>query len=550
METNHKRACALLRVSTEEQARGGYGLEFQEADIRKFCDRNGVELLRVFRDEGYSGTTSNRPGFQEMMAWAREKRFDMLVVWKLDRLFRDTKLTLQTIDELCEYGVEFRSVQESFTHDSNGRFLLTIFAAGAEKERKDINLRMNSGRIAAAKRGVFINGISTPAYGYHYDPEAKKLVIVKEEAAVVKQIFHWLVDEKFSLYRIQQHLNDMRVPTKYDRLGRKKRTETTGWWHKRTIGRILENESYTGSLMLRKYKSAVHTHKESNLRPKEDWIAVRTPRIIDQSTFEMARDQLFRNAANSPRNTKKLYLLSKLLICGNDHKKMMAVTMPSGKNGADVAYYYCNGMNKTNAPIPCRSRYVREDRMVPPVWDKLKELLLDPSVVLQELTQYQREKTMLSDAEARKRRLEASKNKGEQQLRRLAEVYISGAIDKAFYDREYRRLRDQKEEVNRQLKKLEAFMISAEQIASATGTIHELYERFQSKLENASDETKREVFQTFVKSIVVGDQELEVEVNLPDEPAIGGQSRYPMSRNRMPPLFIRARLIPEVHQRS
>jgi site-specific DNA recombinase len=550
METDKKRACALVRVSTEEQARGGYGLEFQEGDIRKFCDRNGLELLRVFRDEGYSGTTPHRPGFQEMMAWAREKRFDILVVWKLDRLFRDTKLTLQAVDDLTQYGVEFRSVQESFTHDSNGRFLLTIFAAGAEKERKDINLRMSSGRIAAAKRGVFINGISTPAYGYRYDAESRKLVIVKEEAAVVRQIFYWLVSEKISLYRIQQRLNDSRTPTKYDQLGRKKGTSTTGWWHKRTIGRILENESYTGSLMLQKYKSAIHSKKEGNLRPKEDWIAVKTPQIISRSTFEMAQDQLVRNTANSPRNTKKLYLLSKLLICGNDHKKMMAVTMPSGKNGADVPYYFCNGMNKTNAAIPCRSRYVREDRMVPPVWDKLRELLLNPSVVLKELAEYQKHRSMVSDAETKKRRLEAIKNTGEQQLRRLAEVYVGGAIEKAFYDNEYRRLRDQKDEVNRQLKKLEAFTFSAEQMGSAAGAIQGLYERFQTKLENASDETKREVFQTFIKSIVVGDQELEVEVNLPDCTEIEGQSPYQLFRNRMPPLFLRTRLIPGPDQRN
>src|ERR1017187_7065008 len=136
MQEIKRRACGLIRVSTEEQARGGYGLKFQEEDIRKFCERNNLELLKVFRDEGYSGSTVDRPGFKEMMEWGADHRFDVLVVWKLDRLFRDTKLTLQTVDALATVNVEFRSVQEAFTHDSNGRFLLTIFAAGAEKERK------------------------------------------------------------------------------------------------------------------------------------------------------------------------------------------------------------------------------------------------------------------------------------------------------------------------------------------------------------------------------------------------------------------------------
>lgn len=545
MENSLRRACALVRVSTEEQARGGYGLKFQEEDIRKFCERNSLELLQVFRDEGYSGASSNRPGFQEMMEWARDKRFEVLVVWKLDRLFRDTKLTLQTVDELAALNIEFRSVQEAFTHDSNGRFLLTIFAAGAEKERKDINLRMYSGRIAAAKRGVLVNGISTPAYGYHYDSTSKKLLIAREEAAVVRRIFHWFVDEKISLYRIQQRLNDLRVPTKYDRLGRKKRTETTGWWHKRTIGRILGNEIYTGRLMLRKYKSAFHVNKESNLRPKEDWITLAAPRIISKRTFELAQGQLTKNTTNSPRNTRKLYLLGKLLICGNDSKRMLAITMPSGKDGADVRYYYCNGMNKSNAPVPCHAGYVREDRIVPPLWNKLKELLANPSLVFRQLAEYQKQKTMVSDAAARKQALEAGKDKAEQQLRRLAEVYISGAVDKAYYDREHRRLRDRIDELNRELKKIEALVVPAEQMAASAGAIQALYRRYEGRLENASDELRREIFQTFVNSIVVRGEELEIEVNLPSANAIGGQSFSRLSRNNvLSTLFLKARMLP------
>lgn len=60
MANDRKIACALVRVSSEEQARGGYGLEFQEQDIRAYCARNNFELIRIFRDEGYSGATADR----------------------------------------------------------------------------------------------------------------------------------------------------------------------------------------------------------------------------------------------------------------------------------------------------------------------------------------------------------------------------------------------------------------------------------------------------------------------------------------------------------
>jgi site-specific DNA recombinase len=545
MEEPRKRACALVRVSTEEQARGGTGLKFQEEDIRNFCDRNNLELLRVFRDEGYSGATSNRPGFKEMMEWAREKRFEVIVVWKLDRLFRDTKLTLQTVDELASLNIEFRSVQESFTHDSNGRFLLTIFAAGAEKERKDINLRMYSGRTAAAKRGTIVNGASNPAYGYRYDKTSKKLFIAKEEAAVVRKMFHWFVDEKLSLYKIQCRLNDMRVPTKYDRQGWKKRTGTTGWWHKRTIGRLLENEIYTGYLIMRKYKKWGAPRNESNLRPRNEWIPIETPKIISEKVYELAQEQLRKNAAEAPRNTKRLYLLGKLLVCGHDGKKMVAARLPGDGDGASRNYYFCGAVNKSNFAVKCPAPRVREYRVVPPVWDKLKELLTNPSAVLRQLAEYQKEKTMVSDAGARLKALEKNQKRTEEGLRRLAEVYVSGAVDKAFYDREHRRLRDQADEVRRELRKVEAVVTSADKIIGSETALQELYRHYKDKLENAPDEVRREIFRTFINSIVVRGEELEIEVNLPPINTIAEQPFLRLSRNNtLSTLFLKARLLP------
>ncbi len=549
MEINQKRACALVRVSSEEQVRGGYGLEFQEQDIRTFCTRSNLELVKVFRDEGYSGATANRPGFQEMMEWAREKRFDVLVVWKLDRLFRDTKLTLQTVDELASLNIEFRSVQEAFTHDSNGRFLLTIFAAGAEKERKDINLRMSSGRIAAAKRGSLISGVSNPAYGYTYDKAEKKLKLAEEEAAVVRQIFHWLVDEKLSLYKIQCRLNDMRVPTKYDRLGRNKRTGTKGWWGARVVNRIVQNEIYVGRLTMHKYKRWGLARREANLRPKEDWITIKTPKIISEEIFDLAQKQLADNGVNSPRNTKRLYVLGKLLVCGHDGRKLQAHTMPGGDKESDVKYYYCGATDKAHAAIPCKSRRVREDRLVPPIWDKLKELLMNPGLVLRQLSEYQKEKTMASDAEVRKQMLEKTKRDTENRLRRLAEVYVGGAVDRAFYDSERRKLLDQAEQASRELKKIEGLLISAEQIAASEGSIQALYEQYGDRMQNASDEVKRDILHTFIDAIVVRGEELEIGIKLSSTESVAGQPFYPQPRNSVPFLFLQAHLNPKVIRR-
>ena len=544
MKTKQSRACALVRVSSEEQARGGYGLQFQEQDIRTFCKRCNLDLIKVFRDEGYSGATSNRPGFQEMMEWAREKRFDVLVVWKLDRLFRDTKLTLQTVDELGALGIEFRSVQESFTHDSNGRFLLTIFAAGAEKERKDIALRMYAGRTASARKGTLLSGASIPPYGYRYNKGTKRLEIDKEEAAIVQKLFRWLVEEKMSIYKIQSRLNDLRIPTKFDRMGLKKPTGTTNWWSKRTIGRILAKEVYTGRFIFRQVQSLSGGRNVSNLWPEEDCITVSIPSIISKQLFEQAREQLKTNAVNSPRRTERLYLLGKLLICGHDGRHMQAATRTPGRAAKERKYYFCRGTQKSVSAIRCRSQAVSEPRVAAPVWDKLKELLSHPETVLPQLAQYQEEKTLVSKARQNKRELEHKRRLVQNRMRRLVEVYVSGAVDKVFFESERRRLQDQADDLDREMRKAESLALSADRIIASRGTIETLYGRYKDKLENTSDEQKRELFQTFIKAVVVRGEDLEIEVSLPSFDSFAGQATSGLSRKDTPSLFMKTRVLP------
>jgi site-specific DNA recombinase len=537
------RVAGLVRVSSDEQVKGGYGLEFQEQDIRTFCVRNGYELTKIFRDDGYSGASLNRPGFQEMMQWAREKRFDVLVVWKLDRLFRDTKLTLQCVDELSALDIEFRSVQETFTHDSNGRFLLTIFAAGAEKERKDITLRMSAGRVAAARRGIWISGGGTPPYGYQFNSITKRLELDEEEAKVVRQLFRWLVDEKLSLFKIQRRVNEMRIPTKLDRMGRKKSTGSTCWWVKRTIGRIFTNSVYTGTYTIRKYRRYGRVRSDSNLRPEEEWIPITTPAIISQETFDSAQVQLRQNAANSPKRTTELYLLQKLLVCGHDGRRMQAARRPADR-GRDCKYYFCSGTRKSVAAVLCPSRSVSESRIVPPVWNKIREMLLDPGTILKELANYRNGKFGPGDIEQKTRALEARREKTAERTRRLADLYLAQAVDKAHFQAEHRRLKDETSEIERELAKLRASSTTQTEIVRRARTLQNFYARYEGRLKDAPDATKRMILTTFVRAIVLRDEEVEIEVGLPTaEPVCGTADSAAVPQSDIS-FFLKTRLIP------
>jgi site-specific DNA recombinase len=548
MTNEYKIACALVRVSSDEQARGGYGLEFQEQDIRTFCNRNTFELARVFRDEGFSGATAERPGFKEMMEWARAKRFHILVVWKLDRLFRDTKLTLQTVDELAALGIEVHSVQESFTHDSNGRFLLTIYAAGAEKERRDIALRMHAGRLASARKGTWIAGGGTPPFGYRYDPNQKRLAVDREEAKLVRMMFRWLVNEKLSLYKIQGRINELRIPTKFDRIGRSRPNGVAHWWAKRTIGRILSNEVYQGSFTFRKYAKPGSVHGRRNLRPAEDWVTINTPTIIPKSLFEKAQAQLLNNRRNSPRRTKTHYLLRGLLVCGHDNRRIQAATRPAGRS-RECRYYFCSGTRKDVAAVRCPSRSISESRIAPPVWDKLTELLTHPDMVLQQITEYRQKILEPANVADQIELLRIKKLKVVDRHRRLVELYLSSAVDAKFFQAENLSLKLEVDRLDSELERAKSLQMSEQEVASRAQSLQQVFERYKIKLAEASDEVKRELLTLFVNRVTVRGEELEICVNLPEPDSFVGQSPRRLSHKDTSPyeaafsIFLHARLL-------
>lgn len=129
-------------------------------------------------------------------------------------------------------------------------------------------------------------------------------------------------------------------------------------------------------------------------------------------------------------------------------------------------------------------------------------------------------------------------------MRRLVEVYVSGAVEKPFYDDESRRLRERANGLDRELRKIESLAVSVERIIASTDTIEKLYEQYRYRVEAASDEQKREIFQTFIKAVVVHDEDLEIEVSLPSLDSFAEQGTHRLFRKDAPPLFLKTRLLP------
>jgi len=144
-----KRAALYVRVSTVDQHP-----ETQLHDLREFASQRGLQIVREYTDHGFSGTKARRPALDELMEDARRHKFDVLMVWSIDRLARSTKHLLQTLDELNGRGIQFLSQREAIdTEGPLGRAIIVIVSAMAELERCIIIERVRAGMRRAKLEG-------------------------------------------------------------------------------------------------------------------------------------------------------------------------------------------------------------------------------------------------------------------------------------------------------------------------------------------------------------------------------------------------------------
>lgn len=230
-----QKCIGYVRVSTDEQASTGYGMEAQEKAIRAFAESQGYELIDVIKDAGISGATKpeDRPGFLKVLQLAGEKAFSVLLVWKFDRLARNLAYAVTTVNALQDqYNITLRSVTEPIdTATPMGQTIFAVLAGMAAQERITIVQRTLAGKKEKAKKGGFAGG---PApLGYVRDKEGG-LQLVPEEAETVRRIYS-LRKQGRTLQEIADTLNAERVPTKRG-----------GLWYPGTIRYILDNPKYQG----------------------------------------------------------------------------------------------------------------------------------------------------------------------------------------------------------------------------------------------------------------------------------------------------------------
>lgn len=452
-----------IRVSTEDQ-KEKYGPDLQlsalkalvESRVRLSDGRPSMVLAGeryIYRDEGISGTTvvEARPGFARLKedllnAPEGQKPFDVVAVYKIDRLARRLKILLDIIDFFQNNSIQFISANESIdTSTPFGKAILAIIGTIAELELETIKQRTQAGREEAAKRGVFM-GAGAP-YGYKKTPD-KTLEVFEDEAKYVRLIFEKFVDEHWTMQQIATHLTKIEVPSpdasaviNKKRAGEVKKKNTLFLWRSTTIRDILQNEIYIGKLYYNKSKGEIRL-------PQSDWKLsnYNAPNLIDLFTFHKAQELLpqAKALANARRNLDKhVYLLSNLLKC--DHclnfdsqdANMMTWTGSKkliGKDQSDEHYtyfYMCGRKNHTKFSTVCNTLPIPAEPIEKYVLDLTKELLDNPLAVFN--YQLHLRSTQNEIEKLRRDREEIKKllNKLPDRADRLKEQHEMGVIDRS-----------------------------------------------------------------------------------------------------------------------
>lgn len=344
-----KRAAIYVRVSTLEQAQEGYSIGEQKERLIAYCKAHDWIIANIYVDGGYSGSNLNRPGIQKLMQETEE--FDVVLVYKLDRLSRSQRDTLYLIEEVfLPHGVDFVSMQECFdTSSPFGKAMIGLLAVFAQLEREQIKERTKMGRMARAKQGYYHGGGHIPV-GYEYIDG--KLVINPYEADQVRKIYEWYISGE-SINSITLKLQEAKYTTKYG--------EYKSW---SSVRYILNNDTYLGKVHFGDIVS------ENAHEP-----------IITEDQFMTAKKMQKKRSSKYRNNFKANNLLTGMMFCEKCGSRYYL------RHCGGYAYYACYSRTRQSPKMAkadkCTNKIWRCDALEALLDERVTELFKSPELVKQ-----------------------------------------------------------------------------------------------------------------------------------------------------------------------
>lgn len=351
-------AAIYVRLSKEDgDKEESDSIRNQRDLIRNYlADKPDISVCAEYVDDGYSGASFQRPGFKAMLQEMEAGRIDCVVVKDLSRFGRNFVESGRYLDQIFPaMGIRFIAINDHYDSiqgsASSDKILVPFKNLINDAYCRDISIKIRSQLEIKRKKGDFIGSFAV--YGYCKSPEDHHKLMVDEYAAgIVQDIFKWKL-EGASQQRIADRLNARGElsPMEYKR-SRGLRYKSgfqlnpRTFWTAVSVGRILRNEFYIGTLVQGKRTTPNHKVKKTIQKPPEEWVRVENnhPPIVEEEDFYAVKRLLLQDTRVAPQE-ETVYLLSGLVFCGDCHQNMVRNSVC--RKGKTYVYYMC-GNNRTN----------------------------------------------------------------------------------------------------------------------------------------------------------------------------------------------------------
>lgn len=344
------------RISDEDErsseAKESRSIEYQRNMIKKFGEERGLSVEHVFVDDGYSGTSFDRPEYQKMKKLIQKGVIKVLIVKDLSRFGRNAaKMTLELENFNDEYGLRFISITEGIdatsTNDYNEVFQFILVMN--EMYPRDCSRKIIYSWKNGVTDGRFMFG--TPPYGYIRDPDTRLQLRVDPIAARhVRRIFEMYAGGE-TMRAIADRLNSegLKSPRAYyyEKKGKDNPNSESASWGSNTIRQILENEAYIGVLIQGKRRTVSYKNKKRKCVPESEWYRHENAHepIIEDFLWDAVRRRREQAPRTMTRQNGQIGIFSGLLRCGECGSALAYTTANKTTPIYRCTLYNTNGMS-------------------------------------------------------------------------------------------------------------------------------------------------------------------------------------------------------------
>jgi len=491
------RAVIYARFSSELQR--NESIDAQVRAITEYAGRNNMKIVGEYIDKAKSATTDKRPEFQHMISDAKHKKFDVVLVHKLDRFARNRNDSMIYRTELRRHNVRLISILEYIDENSPESIITeSMLEAFAEYYSKNLAREVEKGKKENALKGLHVGGV--PPLGYDVDKATKKLILNESETKAVKLIYSMFLDG----CGYTEIIDELRL--------RGYKTKRDEDFRKNSLFSILKNEKYTGIYIYNRSASKDVDGKRNGHKYKDDDEIIRIengqPQIISKEDFNLVQEKMLVRKKKAASNTAdEIYILSGKVECGVCGATYAGNSRHTEWKHRQYVDYRCN---KRGGKVKCINKGIRRETLESFVLDRLSDFIFSDEQIPYIVANYNKyilskDSELISQMEELKDHLKEI----EKDINSIVALLVKTSSD-ALLDR-LSELEEQKKDITKRYNKL-VDDTDIPQIDSKQ--IKEVFKQARKLLKDGQLTTIKRLIERYVNKVVVYPDHIYVEFNL------------------------------------